>query len=435
MRKLLENRERELDHREKEISERENELLGSLEEMEKDTEALDRMMANVEKEETMLAEKERALRDRENELQRISDSLSAWREVINQYEELKEGGEVTPQDIERVIKIQEDFQEVLERERERLRTEVREELEDELDAIAQREKQFRITESALRQKATDLRDSLRDRKPLEVRPQPMEEVDMEALKEDLFRELDAQRSIAPELLEERTSIRTHIDKLDSMLDGGIPRGHVVLVSGTTGAMKSSLSYHILHHSAMEGIRGMYFSLEQSRESIIRQMIRLGMDRERSRDNLMVVDMVDLRKAMLDEEGDWRTILTRYVQNVKSEKEFDLFVLDSLESFKAMSEYSFSREDLAELFDWFREMGLTTLLISELPKEEMLESNQGELYLADGAIQLTVHEVADRMQRRIKIPKMRGMNVDQKAYTFRHERGTFQLHSAMTSPFG
>ena len=435
MRKVLEEKERDLVQRETEIAARENELLSSLEEIESDTHVLEKTMADLDREEVALAEKERALRDREKDLQRISDSLSEWREVIGRYEELMHGEEITPQDIEKVIRMQEDFQDVLEKERDRLRLEVREEISEEMEAMALREEQFRITESTLMQKALELRNSLRDRKAVEETDQAVErpEIDLREELRETFNEIESQIGAGIDLLVEGSPIPTHIPKLDAILQGGIPRGHVILVNGMAGSMKSSFSYQILHRCAVEdGIKGMYFSLEQSRESLLRQMDRLGLDRESSRENLLVVDMVDLRKAMAGEEGDWREILTRYVQNVKTEKEFDLFVLDSLQSFKAMSEYSFSREDLAELFDWFREMGLTTLLISELPPVELLESGQGELYLADGAIQLTMKEVGDRMQRRMKIPKMRGVDVDQRTYAFSYEGGSFQLRPPLTS---
>src|SRR5205823_1239634 len=39
---------------------------------------------------------------------------------------------------------------------------------------------------------------------------------------------------------ETTKIRTYIDGLDEVLGGGLPAGHVVLVSGLPGTMKSTL---------------------------------------------------------------------------------------------------------------------------------------------------------------------------------------------------
>src|SRR5207244_910383 len=59
-------------------------------------------------------------------------------------------------------------------------------------------------------------------------------------------------------------IPTKMEGLDDVLGGGIPDGGVVLVSGAPGTMKTSLTYHILHENALDGVRGLYVSLEQSR---------------------------------------------------------------------------------------------------------------------------------------------------------------------------
>ncbi len=435
MRSTLEKREQEINHRESEVNDREKDLLESLEKIENDIQALEETSSNLEQEEVALSEKERALLERESELERISDSLSEWRDVLSRYEELTQGGQVTPADIDRVIKIQEDFQEMLDRERASLSEQVRGELSDEMETMALREEQFMVAESTLMQKTLELKNALRDRKdsaPVDEK-EDEREVDLESLMRDTFKEIETQIGIGLEVPVSEGLIPTHVERLDRMLQGGIPKGHVVLVNGTTGTMKSSLSYHILHHCAVDqGIRGMFFSLDQNRASILRQMKRLGLDREKSRENLMVVDMIDLRKAMAGEEGDWRTILMRYVQNIKRVKKLDLFVLDSLESFKAMSDFAFTREDLAELFEWFRGMGLTTFLISELPFDELVESGQGELYLADGSVGLVMHEVGDKIQRWIRVSKMRGVNVDRRYYSFIYDGGTFHLHTPLAS---
>ena len=41
-------------------------------------------------------------------------------------------------------------------------------------------------------------------------------------------------------------IKTYIEGFDEILDGGIPEGHVVLVCGTPGTMKTSLTYSIMY---------------------------------------------------------------------------------------------------------------------------------------------------------------------------------------------
>jgi len=46
-------------------------------------------------------------------------------------------------------------------------------------------------------------------------------------------------------------IKTYIEGFDEYLNGGIPEGHVIIIAGTSGAMKTSLAWNILYYNAME----------------------------------------------------------------------------------------------------------------------------------------------------------------------------------------
>src|SRR2546430_1179905 len=62
----------------------------------------------------------------------------------------------------------------------------------------------------------------------------------------------------------RPLVKTHIRGFDEdVLRGGIPQGHVVLVRGASGTMKSSLAYYVLYHNALAGSPGLYVTREQT----------------------------------------------------------------------------------------------------------------------------------------------------------------------------
>ena len=46
--------------------------------------------------------------------------------------------------------------------------------------------------------------------------------------------------------------KTYIKHFDGAMEGGIPKGHVVLVSGTSGTMKSSVILNMLYKNAQQG---------------------------------------------------------------------------------------------------------------------------------------------------------------------------------------
>ena len=47
------------------------------------------------------------------------------------------------------------------------------------------------------------------------------------------------------------AIRTYVTGLDNRIEGGIPKGHIVLIAGESGSMKSSLAWNILYNYAKE----------------------------------------------------------------------------------------------------------------------------------------------------------------------------------------
>ena len=72
-------------------------------------------------------------------------------------------------------------------------------------------------------------------------------------------------------------IKTYIEGFDEQLDGGIPKGHIVMLCGTPGTMKSSTAFHILFQNAMlDQIRTLYISLEESKTQLLNSMSELGM---------------------------------------------------------------------------------------------------------------------------------------------------------------
>src|SRR5256712_13818186 len=71
-------------------------------------------------------------------------------------------------------------------------------------------------------------------------------------------------------------IRTFVAGFDEALEGGIPKGHVVVVGGPSGTMKTSLGLNLVHRNRLDGVRGLYISLEETRASLLRTMARPGM---------------------------------------------------------------------------------------------------------------------------------------------------------------
>ena len=134
-------------------------------------------------------------------------------------------------------------------------------------------------------------------------------------------------------------LKTYIDGFDDVLDGGIPEGHVVLVCGTPGTMKTSLTYSIMYENARkEKRKGLYISLEESYEGLKGAMMDLGMT-EIDQLEVYMVDVGRIRREHKEEElkKSWLDILTKYLKKRVEEDHFDIIVIDSLAAVYALAD--------------------------------------------------------------------------------------------------
>ena len=355
--------------------------------------------STIQVREDELDKRERELQERERRLNVLSNELE---ERAKEPQEKKE-----PQPSV-------DMDEV----RRRLREELTRHFEPELEALQAQldEKEAELQEARLKLQMLDAGQEM----------EAVDEAELARITEDIFRELRSQVG-APLKVEDTGVLRTHITRLDEVLGGGIPHGHVVLFNGPPGTMKSTLTYTILHRAAINGTPGLYLSVEQSRRSIIRQMGRMGMPEADTNGKLRVMDMRELRKEMAEHEGNWRELIMDFVHREQQATGFKVFVLDSLESFKALTEHCFSRQDLKDLFDWFKSLDITVLVISENISDEYDEGDQGEAYLSDGIMEMLMREMTDsRVQRWVRCVKMRGANVDNRYYSMFHDGKEFNM---------
>lgn len=227
----------------------------------------------------------------------------------------------------------------------------------------------------------------------------------------------------------------YVKGLDERLAGGIPRGHVVLVAGPPGSLKSTLVYRILYHEAQAGrASGLYLSMEQSRSSLAAQMAALGMDPARAK-GVHVIDVRALRRELeeLREQPRWLLGLRRQIGRYKEEMGCDLLVVDSLDALYALTPFENPRNEVFQFFEELRELEATTFLVSETTRDSSRFAKYGvEEFLADTIVHLRLKEVdaglATSVRRYIAIVKMRGVDHELDYYPLLVDRGNFEIVS-------
>ena len=210
-------------------------------------------------------------------------------------------------------------------------------------------------------------------------------------------------------------IPTHIAGLDENMQGGIPEGHICIVAGQSGAMKSSVTFSLLYNAVLYGeTSGIYVTLEQGKDSLRSHMSNMGMnvDDARVRNRIAIIDLSDLR-VQLDEQGmsnriDWMGQLIKQLTSYRKSIGFEILVFDSLGAFFTLTKMENPRDEIFRLFEACRRLGLTSFFICEMTGEDHKQVGEYgvEDYLSDGVMHLTMERKDDDITRKLGVIKMR-----------------------------
>ena len=216
-------------------------------------------------------------------------------------------------------------------------------------------------------------------------------------------------------MDDKARIPTHVIGLDENMQGGIPKGHICLVAGCSGTMKSSFAFSVLYNDVLHGdSSGIYVTLEQGKESLRSHMAGMGMnvDDPRVRNRIAIIDLADLR-VQLDEQGmsgrvDWMGQLIKQLASYRESIGFETLIFDSLGAFFTLTKMENPRDEIFRLFEAVRRLNLTSFFICEMTGENHKQfGDYGvEDYISDGVIHLVMDRTGDQIDRKLSIVKMR-----------------------------
>jgi circadian clock protein KaiC len=214
--------------------------------------------------------------------------------------------------------------------------------------------------------------------------------------------------------------RTGISGLDEIMHGGLPAGRPTLVCGGPGCGKTILAMEFLVRGALEfGEPGLFVSFEESIEDLIQDFQPFGFDLaalvERKK---LFISHVKLSRNEIVEAGEFTLdgLLLRLehgIQQVGAKR----VVIDTMETlFSCISNTENLRSEVARLFQWLKEKGVTCVITAERPSSQL--TRYGFEEYASDCVLLLDHRISDQVsKRRLRIIKYRGSSHEKDEFPF------------------
>lgn len=207
-------------------------------------------------------------------------------------------------------------------------------------------------------------------------------------------------------------IATGIPGLDELIEGGFPKGSVILLSGTCGTGKTLTSIQFLWHGIQNGENGVYISFEEPVEQVKESVKEFGWDLEKAEkegklimmryDPFHVEDIIDIILSSVRKVNAKRLV-------IDSISALGMYIRDPTEV----------RRSIYTLVSNIYKLGCTTVLTSEILPDQLELSRFGvEEFLADGVIVYYYTRVNTYFARAITIWKMRYTNHSQRIHPYK-----------------
>jgi len=203
-------------------------------------------------------------------------------------------------------------------------------------------------------------------------------------------------------------IKTGIPGLDDLVDGGFPKGNLIVVSGDPGSGKTILCMEYLYYGAEKYDEpGVYVSLEESKEGVIKLASLFGWDFEelikKKKLDIVAVDLYDFEQL--------KDIIEDSVSRIKAKR----IVIDPGVIFRLYFKNELdARKQLLGLGKMLKKTNCTAVVTNELLDKESTLFGLEE-YVADGVVLLFHKKVNEHFLRSIAVLKMRGTKISEKVF--------------------
>jgi KaiC/GvpD/RAD55 family RecA-like ATPase len=216
-------------------------------------------------------------------------------------------------------------------------------------------------------------------------------------------------------------LSTGLFGLNQLIEGGFRDKSSIVCVGSSGTGKTTFGMQFLMHGIEKGEQGLYVTMEESPEQIMREAEWMGWDmKQHFEKSLFFIHLKGKNfKKMIEDQ---------LPQLVKARSDYDIktrVVIDPMTPvIWATPDKLTQRELIGKLFYTLKELGVVFATVEEhsRPGETIGEDVLLPIYLADGAIHLEYYPIGGAFNRTLKIIKMRGTHHGESVYPYIFARG-------------
>jgi circadian clock protein KaiC len=235
-------------------------------------------------------------------------------------------------------------------------------------------------------------------------------------------------------------IKTGVPGLDNIIEGGLPKHSITLISGQPGAGKTILCYQFLYQGVLGNDKCLFLTLDKKVEGLLVQARELGIDFQPAIEKGQIKFLyLNINKKLVYEtmtnevlSGEYDRIVLDsitplsempiYTNNLNSGA--DISIINPSE-FATEGSYPVRRLHLHYIIEALESSNSTSLVTSELPANSTAFSRDGlSEFLADGVIILSVDPTMDR--RKLAVLKMRSTKHSLRPRDFEIRKGGLVL---------
>lgn len=226
------------------------------------------------------------------------------------------------------------------------------------------------------------------------------------------------------------SISSGVPEIDELLNGGLPRGTVTVISGPTGVGKTTTGTQFMKEAAGRGERSVMYLFEEAEATFTErsEAVNIPVDRMRERGTLAVEEVEPLQVSPQE--------FAQMVRTEVEEKDADIVMIDGIAGYKLGLQ---GDEDelvthLHALNRYLQNMGVTVILIDETSSitGKFDATEVGISYLADNIVFLRHLELKAELRKVIGVLKMRTSNYERTLREFEITRYGIAVGEPLTN---